>query len=442
MLRYRKVETYQRLWRLRSFKQHATLPEHILDCPECGLRVDVPQLLQGQECSCPRCGYRLARVEANPFLAPLCFAVGALIIMAVVYTQMFITVEMPGVGVYSALSFPEMVKTLILQDFGILAEIMFILTFGTPLLFLLLCTYVFTALHLQTHVPALLYATRTMVRLREWIMVDVFFISTLVAYIKLRSVALVTFGPSFWLMLIFAILLIRTSVSVPQHWVYYQIHRLIGRSPIEPPDGSRNICCSRCHYFRPVEEQECGVCGTSLFTRRPKSLSVSGAFLLAAIILYIPANTFPIMISSNPTALEISTIMSGIIYMWEDGDRLIAVIIFSASIVVPILKIVSMAVLILSARFGLPASIKKMSVAYRITESIGRWSMIDIFVIIILMSAFHTPMARVLPGPAAIYFCLVVLLTMLSAHFFDSRLLWDKYRQDQTDLSRLKHAHE
>ncbi|WP_197272128.1 paraquat-inducible protein A [Neisseria sp. 83E34] len=441
MFRYRKIETYQRLWRLKGFKQYATLPEHTLDCPECGQRVDMPRLSQGQECCCPRCGYRLARVEANPFLAPLCFAIGSLIIMAIVYTQMFITVEMPGVGVYSELSFPSMVKTLILQDFGVLAEVMFILTFGTPLLFLVLCTYVFTALHLQTHVPALLYATRTMVRLREWIMVDVFFISTLVAYIKLQSVALVTFGPSFWLMLIFAVLLIRTSVSVPQHWVYYQIHLLIGRSPIEQ-NSRHQICCSRCLYFRPESEHECGVCGTTLFSRRPKSLKISSAFLLAAMILYIPANTFPIMISSNPTALEISTIMSGIIYMWDDGDRLIAVIIFSASIAVPILKILSMSVLILSAHFGLPASINKMSLTYRITESIGRWSMIDIFVIIILMSAFHTPMARVLPGPAAIYFCLVVLLTMLSAHFFDSRLLWDKHHQSQTDLSKLKHAHE
>jgi len=74
-------------------------------------------------------------------------------------------------------------------------------------------------------------------------------------------------------------------------------------------------------------------------------------------------------------------------------------------------------------------SADKMSVLYRITESIGRWSMIDIFVIIILMSSFHTNMARVVPGGAAIYFCLVVILTMLSAYYFDPRLIWDKQQQ-------------
>lgn len=139
------------------------------------------------------------------------------------------------------------------------------------------------------------------------------------------------------------------------------------------------------------------------------------------------------MISSNPINLEISTILTGIQYMWNDGDRLIAVIIFSASIVVPTLKIMSMAVLLASTRIKMPMSIGKMSVLYRITEWIGRWSMIDIFVIILLMSAFHTPMARVLPGPASIYFCLVVLLTMLSAHFFDPRLLWDKAIHQQSE---------
>jgi len=189
------------------------------------------------------------------------------------------------------------------------------------------------------------------------------------------------------------------------------------------------ICCSRCLYFRNKDEQPCGVCGADLYRRRPKSLSISLAFLVAAFILYFPANILPIMISSNPTALEINTIFNGIVYMWDDGDRLIAVIIFSASIMVPVLKIIAMAVLIYSAYFKPVMSADKMSVLYRITESIGRWSMIDIFVIIILMSSFHTNMARVVPGGAAVYFCLVVILTMLSAYYFDPRLIWDKQQQ-------------
>ena len=113
--------------------------------------------------------------------------------------------------------------------------------------------------------------------------------------------------------------------------------------------------------------------------------------------------------------------------MWKDGDKLIAIVIFSASVAVPTLKILSMLSLLISAKFKLLLPIEKLSLQYRITEMVGRWSMIDIFVIIIMMTSFHTNIARVTPGPAAIYFCLVVILTMLSAYFFDIRLLWDKH---------------
>ena len=96
---------------------------------------------------------------------------------------------------------------------------------------------------------------------------------------------------------------------------------------------------------------------------------------------------------------------------------------------VPWLKIIAMGLLLYAAKFGTQIAPQKLAKLYLLTESIGRWSMIDIFVIIMLMSTFRTHMARVVPGPAALYFCLVVLLTMLSAHFFDPRLMWDKAAQ-------------
>ncbi|MDO1508922.1 MULTISPECIES: paraquat-inducible protein A [unclassified Neisseria] len=421
------ARAYRRWWRYRTYRSDATLPAHSLDCPECGQRMMLPRLRQGQEAHCPRCGYEVVEIEKNPYIAPLAYAVASLVLMAFVYNMMFVTVTMAGVT--SILSLPSMMKQLILLDFGFLAEVMFVLTFGTPLLFLLLCIYVYTALIRDKIYPGLFYATRTLVRLRHWIMVDVFFISTLVSYIKLSSVARVEFGAAFYLMFGLAVMLIRTSVAIPQHWVYYKIHHMLGRNAVQTA-SEEHICCSRCLYFRDKTENTCGVCGADLYRRRPQSLSVSMAFLAAAIVLYVPANVLPIMISSNPATVQINTIFNGIVYMWNDGDKLIAMIIFSASILVPVAKIVSLLFLIGSARFGLPMGIHKMSLLYRFTEAVGKWSMIDIFVIIVLMSAFHTNLARVVPGAAAIYFCLVVLLTMLSAYFFDPRLLWDKARND------------
>lgn len=422
------LPTYTRWWRYKSYDGDATLPEHTVDCPDCGCRIDIPRLEQGQEAHCPTCNHEIVQVERNPYVAPLAYASASLILMVFVYTMMFIKVEL--VGVTSILTLPNMMRMLILQEFGFLAEVMFILTFGTPLLFLLLCMYVYIALVSQTMLPALFYCTRLLVRLRQWIMVDVFFISTLIADIKLSSVAQVEFGPAFYLMFGLAVMLIRTSVSIPQHWVYFKINEILGRNAVQTAAADK-ICCSRCLYFRPATEHTCGVCGAALYRRRPHSLQIASAFLLAAAILYIPANLLPIMISSNPASIEVSTIFNGIVYMWNEGDRLIAAIIFSASILVPVLKIVSMAFLIACTHWQPPFRARTVSVIYRITEAVGRWSMIDIFVIIILMSAFHTNMARVVPGEAAVYFCLVVVLTMVSAYFFDPRLIWDNIKSEK-----------
>ena len=424
------IPSYTRWWRYKSYLPDASLPAHTVDCPDCGNSMDIPRLRQGQEAHCPVCNHEVVEVENNPYVAPLAYATTSLILMAFAYSMVYIRVEL--FGVTSVLTLPEMMRLLIYQDYGFLAEVMFVLTFGAPVLFLLLCLYVYTALVRERAYPALRFATRVLVRLRHAIMVDVFFISTLVAYIKLSSVAAVEFGSAFYLMFALSVMLIRTSVSIPQHWVYYKIHRLTGGDAVQTASDDKT-CCSRCLYFRDKDEQPCEVCGADLYRRRPKSLSISLAFLIAAFILYFPANILPIMISSNPTALEVNTIFNGIVYMWNDGDRLIAVIIFSASILVPVLKIIAMAVLIASVYFKPPMSAPKMSVLYRITESIGRWSMIDIFVIIILMSSFHTNMARVVPGGAAVYFCLVVVLTMLSAYYFDPRLIWDRHQQLSDD---------
>ncbi|SNB62752.1 Paraquat-inducible protein A [Kingella negevensis] len=413
---------FTRKWN-KFYTPTATLPTHTVDCPECGLRTEIPKLRQGQEASCPRCHHHLVRIEPEPYPIVLACAMGALILIGFVYSLPFITVHMTGM--FTQLTLPKMLYELLLADWGFLGLTMFALTFGAPVIFLLLSIYVYSGLLREKRQPYLLTAMRMITRLRQWIMVDVFFISMLVANIKIQAVASISFGYAFWLMPFLAILLLRTSVGMPTHWMYYQVHKYHNNQTLfQAADDT--ICCTRCLYFRPRSETACGVCDSELFDRRPHSLKISFQLLLAAMILYLPANFLPIMISQNPMEQGISTIMSGIVYMWNDGDKFIAAIIFSASIAVPTLKIVSMLVLLFSARFRLLLPIEKLSVQYRLTEAVGRWSMIDIFVIIIMMTTFHTNIARVTPGPAAIYFCLVVILTMLSAYFFDVRLLWDK----------------
>ncbi|MDF7675729.1 paraquat-inducible protein A [Neisseriaceae bacterium ESL0693] len=409
---------------------HNYMPAHEVGCPCCGLSLTIPRLQPGNEAHCPRCHEELVRIEKQPLATPLALACASLIIMLLVYTQLYLTVDLAGLHV--DLSVPSMMSALTQQNFAFLAEVMFLLTFGSPLLFILLCLYVYFGLKYRHILPYMLYATRAMVRLRHWMMVDVFFIATLVAYIKMHTLAQIHFGMAFWLTLVLAILLIATARSVPEHWIFYQIQCLRGHDPTKLPHHGHTISCHYCLFEQPDNQLICSVCGSILYLRKPFTRRISMALLLTAIILYFPANLLPMMITRAPGTNLASTIFDGIKIMWTGNDKLIAVIIFSASMAIPVLKMISMLLLLYSVTYKPLMSSPRLTLLYRITESIGRWSMIDIFVVIILMSAFCTPLAQVSPGGATIYFCSVVLFTMVSAMSFDSRLLWD-----QTDQPRL-----
>lgn len=412
---------FQQRWQ-HLYAPDATLPAHAVNCPECGCSIWLPKIRQGQEANCPRCHHHLVHIELRPYHTVIAYALTSLILILLVYSLPFANISMKGV--FSPLTLPNMIHALMEDNWSFLGALMFILTFGTPILFSLLALYVYIALQRRYRVPYLLSSIRLLTRLRLWIMVDVFFISMLVAYIKIRVIAEVSFGAAFWLMPLLMISLLRTSIAIPDHWLYRQIQQ--HKHAVILQAASNRICCTRCLHFTEQSEPLCSVCHSELFHRRPHSLYLSFMLVLAATILYIPANLLPIMISENPVNTEVSTIMSGIIYMWNSGDQLIASIIFSASVAVPSLKIISMLILLASAYYQPLLPIKILSIQYRITEAVGRWSMIDIFVIIIMMTTFYTPLAKVTPGPAALYFCLVVILTMLSAYFFDMRLIWDK----------------
>lgn len=148
--------------------------------------------------------------------------------------------------------------------------------------------------------------------------------------------------------------------------------------------------------------------------------------LLAAAILYIPANTLPMMYTDSLSGDTQDTIMSGVLYFWDTGAPALAVIIFVASIVVPVLKLVALSLLAYTAQRGSRWRPHQRTVLYRMVEFIGRWSMLDIFVITLTVALVRfNSMAVMTPGPGALAFCAVVVLTILAALEFDPRLIWD-----------------
>jgi paraquat-inducible protein A len=188
------------------------------------------------------------------------------------------------------------------------------------------------------------------------------------------------------------------------------------------------IGCVRCgHVIRaPSAPGDCDRCGATLRRRKPQSLERSWAFLIAAMILYIPANTLTMMKTINPFNATDDTIISGIIYLWEAGTPELAVIVFVASVMVPIGKFIALLILLLSVGRGSVRDRIGRTRLYRIIEKIGHWSMLDVFVVALLVALVRFDLfGRVEAGGGAICFGAVVILTMMATLSFDPRLIWD-----------------
>ncbi len=164
-----------------------------------------------------------------------------------------------------------------------------------------------------------------------------------------------------------------------------------------------------------------------LASRKTDSLSRSFAFLLAAALLYVPANVLPVMETSSLFGAEKDTILSGIVYFWTSGSQGLAVLIFFVSILVPMLKLGTIATLTWTVYRRSRHHPRQRTLLFRAIELIGRWSMLDVFVVALMVGLVHfRGFAVIEAGPGAAAFGAVVVLTMLAARSFDSRLIWDR----------------
>jgi paraquat-inducible protein A len=177
-------------------------------------------------------------------------------------------------------------------------------------------------------------------------------------------------------------------------------------------DGAHGACCPRC--------------ASPLHFRKPDSISRTWALLIAAMILYVPANLLPMMKTSSLFGTQSDTIMSGVVYFWTSGSWYLALIIFFASIMVPLLKMIALVVLLVSVQRRSHWQREQRARLYRLVEFVGRWSMLDIYVVAVIVALVQLKaLATIDAGPGAIAFGSVVVLTMFAAMTFDPRLIWD-----------------
>ena len=212
----------------------------------------------------------------------------------------------------------------------------------------------------------------------------------------------------------------------------------------EPLPRAANLGLAGCHTcgkVSPVTLGNCPRCGSHLHLRKPNSIQRTVALMVAATALYIPANILPIMTVVELGDVTENTIISGMMTFWRQGAYPIAIVIFTASIVIPLLKIVALTWLCLAASGRLHPSPGMLGKIYWFTELLGRWSMVDIFVVGILVALVQLGnYMTITPGLGAVAFAGVVVLTMLAAMSFEPRLLWDRLEALRTNSPPLKKA--
>ncbi|MBW2503158.1 MAG: paraquat-inducible protein A [Deltaproteobacteria bacterium] len=198
------------------------------------------------------------------------------------------------------------------------------------------------------------------------------------------------------------------------------------------------VSCQDCHLLSRWPQDSyrgnafCPRCGGVLHQRKPNSIARTWALLITAIIFYVPANVLPMTVTSSLGSQSADTIMSGVIYFIHSGSWEIALVIFVASIFIPFVKFLILIYLLLSVQVKSLWRPKDRTVLYRATEAVGRWSMVDIFVVTILVALVKLGvLVDIEAGPAAIYFAAVVVLTMIAAESFDPRLIWDVMEEER-----------
>lgn len=192
------------------------------------------------------------------------------------------------------------------------------------------------------------------------------------------------------------------------------------------------ISCHVCCKVSSASTTHCPRCHSPLHARKPHSLQRTLALLITACILYIPANLYPIMYTEQLGTDEASTILGGVLMLIDLGSIPIAIVIFIFSVIVPSGKIMVMFYLVYTVRKHSSMNPRQRSALYRVTEFVGKWSMVDVFVVAILVALVHLGGLLVIrPGIAALSFASVVIFTMLATENFDSRLIWDNLEDHQ-----------
>lgn len=387
-------------------------------------------LAVGEASSCPRCGHTLSRHLPEQERRPIAYGFAAIIMFVLSNAFTFMSFSAKGVG--QEMTFLQCITTLVDQGYLFLGAVLSLTLIGLPLVYMGSIMLVLWRVDKDLHSNALRSLGRLLCRIKPWLMVDVFLIGVLISLVKLMGMADIKMGLSFWAFVGYTLLLIKMISSLDRMWLW---QRLFGPSEphgvtVDDDEASAMsaglVGCHICGALSEAGADSCKRCGEHLHSRKPGGLNRTWALLFTSIILYVPANLYPIMDTVFLGDDSPSTILGGVLVLWAMGSYPIAAVIFFASVVVPLVKILALLWLCYMVQRGQGTSPLGKLKLYRMTEFVGCWSMIDVFVVAILAGLIRLDnLMTIYPGPAAVAFAGVVLVTMVAAMSFDSRLIWD-----------------
>jgi paraquat-inducible protein A len=397
----------------------------LAECPDCGLRHRLAPLPRTAVARCRRCG---ALLRSHSSLdACLALALTGLVLIVLANVMPFMSLRMAGRVEDASLASGAI--TLAREDLWPLAVLILLVTVVMPALKLGAMAYGLLGLRLSRPPRNLVVVLRWLDRLRPWAMIEVYMLGICVAYVRLADSATVVLGIAVYALaaLMFVMAAMDALVDYDDLWAEVERKGLVTLPPRTP--GQRLTRCGNCNFLAPWSGRAaaCPRCGARIETRKPNSFARCWALVIAAAILYLPANLFPIMtvISFGKGAPD--TILSGVEHLIRVGEWPLALLVFFASITVPVLKITGLSLLLVMTQRGSRWHLRDRTRLYRIIDAVGRWSMIDIFMLSILVALVRLgAIATVVPGIGAISFAAVVVLTMFAAMAFDPRLMWDR----------------
>jgi paraquat-inducible protein A len=396
------------------------------ECHGCGLQQFIAPLAPHTRARCARCGTTLRARRRNTIEHALALALAALVLLGVTATATLMKVQAGGITHLADLvAGPEELARRGMFSLAVAVLFTSLIAPGAKLLGTIYALGLLQTPHPPRHIRRVFLFVR---RLTPWSMIEVLLLGAFVAYVKLQALVTITAGTALISLMVLAFTMFWLDSELDAQDVWEEMARK-GLADFVPAPGPGALACHACGLVtspRDPARPRCPRCGSALHRRKPNSIARTWALLLTAAIFYIPANVLPVMKVISLGKTQSDTIMSGVVYFVQSGSWELALLIFFASIVVPVLKIIVLSYLLLSVQRRSHWRPEERTRLYRITEVVGRWSMVDIYVVTLMVALVELgALATIEAGPGAVFFAAVVVTTMFAAMSFDPRLIWD-----------------